>query len=122
MALVECRTTECKAVISHGDILEGVSLFGRSTRRFPKSYREIFETLDCNCCNNRISVLEMRIEDWLTIFDLFDQAANRYCIPSFALCDHARCRDNSELALSPLPVFPLGSAAKKSRGDAEARR
>jgi hypothetical protein len=49
----------------------------------------------------------MRIEDWLTIFDLIGQAADCDGTPSFALCDHARCRDNAGLALSPLPAFPL---------------
>jgi len=50
----------------------------------------------------------MRIEDGLTKFDFFGQAADCNGIPSFALCDHARCRDNAMLALSPLPTFPLG--------------
>jgi hypothetical protein len=44
----------------------------------------------------------------LTIFDLIGQAPDCNGIPSFALCEHARCRDNAVLALSPLPAFPLG--------------
>lgn len=106
--LVECGTTERKAEIGHGDTLEGVSLSGRSTRRFLKSHRDLLETLDCNGRNNRIPVFEMRIEDWLAIFNLFGQAANRYGIPSVALGDYTRRRDNARLALSPLPAFTLG--------------
>src|SRR6516165_11770772 len=97
-----------KSRTSHGDTLEGVSPSGRSACRFPESYCEFFETLDCNCCDNRIPVFEMRIEDGLTKFDFFGEAADCNGIPSFALCDHARCRDNAMLALSPLPTFPLG--------------
>jgi hypothetical protein len=42
------------------------------------------------------------------MFDLVGQAADCNGIPSFALCDHARGRDNAILALSPFPTFPLG--------------
>ncbi len=42
------------------------------------------------------------------MFDLVGQAADCNGIPSFALCDHSRCRDNAILALSPFPAFPLG--------------
>ena len=57
--LVDCRMAQCKGEIGHRDILEGVSLSGRSVRRFPKAYRELLKTLECNRCNNRIPVLEM---------------------------------------------------------------
>jgi len=42
------------------------------------------------------------------MFDLVGQATDCNGVPSFALCDHARCRDNAMLALSPFPTFPLG--------------
>ena len=42
------------------------------------------------------------------MFDLVGQAADCNGVPSFALRDHARCRDNAMLALSPFPTFPLG--------------
>ena len=42
------------------------------------------------------------------MFDLVGQAADCNGIPSLALCDHARGRDNALLALSPFPTFPLG--------------
>src|ERR1700746_3239320 len=90
--LVECRMTQCKGEIGDRDILEGISSSGRSACRFPKSYCDLLKTLDCDCCDNRILVLEMRIEDWLTIFDLFGQAADCNGIPSFALCDRERGR------------------------------
>lgn len=106
--LVECRTTEPKGEIGHGDILEGISSSGRFACRFPKSQRDVLETLDCNCRDNRIPVLEMRIEDWLTVFDFFGQATDCNGTPSVPLRDRARCRDNAMLALSPLPAFPLG--------------
>ncbi len=36
------------------------------------------------------------------------QAADGNGIPSLTLRDHARCRDDAILALSPVPSFPLG--------------
>lgn len=42
------------------------------------------------------------------MFNLVGQAADGDGVPSFALRDHARCRDNAVLALSPFPAFPLG--------------
>ena len=51
--------TVCKGEIGHSDILEGISSSGRSACRFPKSYLDLPETLDRNCCNNRIPVLEV---------------------------------------------------------------
>ena len=41
------------------------------------------------------------------MFDLVGQATDCNGIPSFALCDRARRRDNAILALSPFPTFPL---------------
>jgi hypothetical protein len=42
------------------------------------------------------------------MFDLIGQATDCNSIPSFALCDHARCRDYAVFALGTLPAFPLG--------------
>jgi len=42
------------------------------------------------------------------MFDLVGEAADCHGSPAFALCDHARCRDNAVLAIGPFPAFPLG--------------
>ena len=81
---------------------------GRSGCRFPKSQCECLETLDGHGSHNRVPVLEMRIEDGLTMFDFLGQAADRHSTPSFALRNHLRCCNDAMLALGPLPLFPLG--------------
>lgn len=105
--VVDRRMTQREAKIGHGGLLHGSFWSGRSAHSFPKRLCDLLETLECNCCNNRIPVLEVGVENRLAIFDLSGQATECYSIPPFALRDRARRRDNAIFAFCSVPAFSL---------------
>jgi len=81
---------------------------------FAKHGHKLAKAFDGNGSDNRIPVLEMRIENRLAVFDLVGETPDRHGVPSFALGDDARRRDDALLALGPFPAFPLGGTQSRS--------
>jgi hypothetical protein len=73
--------------IGHGGVLKRIAMIGRFACCFLKHRRDFPKALDCDCSNDRVPVLEMGVEDWLAIFDLLRQAADRDGVPSLGFRD-----------------------------------
>jgi hypothetical protein len=96
-----------KAKIRKGGVCHRFSLNGRLLSRLPKLDREFLETLNRDCCDDRVSVREMRVEHRLAIFDLVSQAADRDRIPSFPGIDQPCGHYDTLLACCSLPTGAL---------------